>query len=73
MISSLEALVPWLSTSFLCRMARDSLNNSEIILCFFCCLTLSVADCCNVSIILTGKQNGQFQFLSTVVTRMAVT
>ena len=34
---------------------------------------LSVADCCNVSIILTSKQNGQFQFLSTVVTRMAVT
>ena len=29
MISSLEALVPWFSTGFLCRMARDSLNNSK--------------------------------------------
>ena len=36
-------------------------------------LTRIVADCCNVSISLTGKQNGQFQFLSTVVTRMALT
>ena len=29
MISSLEALVPWFSTGFLRRMARDSLNNSK--------------------------------------------
>ena len=29
MISSLEALVPWFSTGFLRRMARDSLSNTK--------------------------------------------
>ena len=29
MISSLEALVPWFSSGFLCRVVRDSLNNSK--------------------------------------------
>ena len=29
MISSLEALAPWFSTSFLHRKARSSLNNSK--------------------------------------------
>ena len=29
MISSLEALVPWFSAGFLCRIARDSLDDSK--------------------------------------------